>query len=137
MTMKKLKAAIIFVISIVILVIVIMNILTIINPLRKSQAGIEKDILRLTPIGMHIDDVIKIIEGREKWNVRYIDYEMGYAHPYRLCTDDDYIVGNKSIRASIGDYKVIFVPANVTVLWGFDYDGKLIEIYVWKSFDVI
>ena len=135
--MKKLRVVLIFAITIVFLVIVIMNIFTIINPLRKSQAGIEKDILKITPIGMHIDDVVKVIESREKWKVHYINYEMGYAHPYRLRTDDDYIVGNKSIRASIGDYKVVFVPANVTVLWGFDEDGKLIEIYVWKSFDVI
>jgi hypothetical protein len=131
--MKKLKVILVLILLIIFLIIVAINILALINPLRKSQAGIEKDILKLTPMGMQMDDVIKTIEGNEEWKVRYISYERGYMHPYR----ENHTVGNKSIRASIGVYKAIFIPVYVTVLWGFDENGKLIEIYVWKDFDVI
>jgi hypothetical protein len=42
-----------------------------------------------------------------------------------------------SIRASLGNYQGIPFQANVTVFWGFDENGKLIGIWVWKTWDAI
>ena len=40
-----------------------------------------------------------------------------------------------SIRASIGDYQGFPLKANVTVFWGFDKDGHMTDIWVWKMWD--
>jgi len=106
-------------------------------------------ILRLTPIGMHIDDVIDVIEGREDWGVRYIARDGGFVHPHLRGEDHGWptvrpgsnvIVGQQSIRVNVGAYQAwykLFFVTHVDVFWGFDEDGYLIEIYVWKSIDVL
>lgn len=106
------------------------------NPLTKSEEQIREKLLEETPFGTHMEDVIKYIGSKKKlskkkWEVTYISHEHGFTHqrvyPRR-------IVGEKSIRASLGDYGIIF-ETNVTVFWGFDENSKLIDIWVWKTID--
>lgn len=109
------------------------------DPLRRSQKHIRKDILKLTPIGTSMDDVIMVIAENQKWKVRYISDEFGYSRPGPSDPVDAAlgrrtIVGEKSIRVFIGEYRNIFITS-VTVFWGFDEDSKLIEVYVWKDTD--
>lgn len=106
-------------------------IIALLNPLRKSQEQITEDILKLTPIGTSMEDVIKVIESRRKWELEHINYENGYR--YRK-EKEDKIIGEKSIRVFIGDYRNVFVTS-VTVFWGFDENSKLIEVWVWKDQD--
>ena len=121
--MKKAKVCAVLALSILILV-------TILNPLRRSEEHIRRSMLEDTPIGTSIEDVIDIIENKEKWEIIYVSYEHGY---FRRGPS----VGEKSIRALIGDYGFLFLKTSVSVYWGFDEDSKLIEIAVWKSTDVI
>ena len=109
------------------------------NPLRRSQEHIRSDVLKLTPMGTSIDDVINAIESKENWKIDGISYENGYRRPGKSDPADaalgrETIVGEKSIRVFIGEYRNIFITS-VTVFWGFDEKSKLIEIYVWKDKD--
>jgi hypothetical protein len=103
----------------------------IMNPLTKSEEQIRESLFKETPIGTHLDDVIKYIESQRKWEVRTISHEHGFYHqgisPRRE-------IGEKSIRANLGEYGFIFTTS-VTVFWGFDEDSKLMEIWVWKTID--
>jgi hypothetical protein len=114
-----------------------MKILTFINPLRKSHEGVTKDLLKLTPIGMDIKEVEKVIKNKKEWEIMYISYEQGFVHPYRYHLADDYVVGEKSIRVFFGRYNFLFIPMSVSAFWGFDEEGKLIEIYVVKNMNIL
>lgn len=52
------------------------------------------------------------------------------------------VVGVSSIRVNLGDYRsaltffFLFIT-NVTAFWGFDAEGKLIDIWVWKTTDAL
>lgn len=117
------------------------------NPLRRPRSMVTNYILNLTPIGMHIDDVVEIVESRDDWRVHYISYEWGFMHPRHGARDGwptsrsgHPIIGEQSIRVHAGMYRAwykLFFNTFVGVFWGFDEDGKLIEIFVWKSIDAL
>lgn len=48
----------------------------IMNPLTKSEEQIRESLFKETPIGTHLDDVIKYIESQRKWEVRTIHTNM-------------------------------------------------------------
>jgi hypothetical protein len=46
------------------------------------------------------------------------------------------VVGASSIKADIGDYwRFPFLTTSVVAYWGFGPDGKLIDVWVWKTTD--
>lgn len=67
-----------------------------------------------------------------KWTVIYVNESPGF---YHQGINEPTVIGKKSIRASLGDYQDIPFKANVTVFWGFDDEGKLLDIWVWKTWD--
>jgi len=69
----------------------------------------------------------------EKWKIAYISKDHGF-HDQRQDRTEE-VVGAMSIRASLGDYQGLPFKANITVYWGFDVTGKLIDIWVWKTWD--
>lgn len=85
------------------------------------------------PIGSEIDNVIKTIENNQ-WDISYISHKTGFLHQ-RM--EPNKQIGEKSIRASLGDYQGIPFSTNVTVFWGFDRNNKLIGIWVWKTVDAL
>ena len=94
----------------------------------------ERYLLSKTPLGRHITDVREFVSTRE-WDVAYDSETHGFLDqrdPANLST-----VGSMSIRAEVGTYWGIPFLTYVTVFWGFDADGKLIDIWVWKTRDVI
>jgi len=101
------------------------------NPLRRSEEHIYNRLLREIPRGTPLPDVKKYIEARG-WKVDYIDENSGFINRRR---EPGTLVGEKSIRTSLGDYQDIPFEANVTVFWGFDKDSRLIDIWVWKTWD--
>jgi len=120
------KRILLIILSLIFLLVVIVML----NPLRRSQEAIKRSILKQTPISSSMEEVIEVIE-RKEWDVRYgdIDYNRGY-------TDRDTyeVVGVKSIRACIGSYSdFILFTTYVSVFWGFDEEGKLIDVYIWKD----
>ena len=155
----RFRITLVRVLLIILLGIVIVTFIPMIfNPIRRPQKMVRNYILRLTPIGTHIDDVEKFLRSKREWTVDYINYEMGYAHPGKpipgwpvitrtipgpdgpITTRGTSIIGDKSIRGYLGEYSAWYTlgfHTTVSVFWGFDGDGKLIEVYVWKVVDIL
>ena len=107
--------------------------------LRGQSISTHDDILRLTPIGTSMETVINRIRNTNELGIHHIDNEFGFAlsgNPSWLFTDEDEIIGVKSIR---GYFRIIIRdrPFNRSrssyehILWGFDEDGKLIDVFIW------
>lgn len=127
--MNKYKKIIIFFITIIILIIGIL----LSNPLRWSDERIEKYVLNKTPIYSSFDEVATII-NKNGWKISDLSESRGF---YDQRSRPAKVTGNMYIRASLGDYWSIPFEANVTVYWGFDSEGRLIDIWVWKTWDGI
>lgn len=105
------------------------------NPLRWPEAAIRARLLWSTPLGSTMPEVRRVIEGKG-WKLDTYSESVGFldqrAHPY-------VVTGAKHIRASLGDYTtfmlVLPLPANVTAFWGFDDNGRLVDIWVWRTID--
>ena len=110
------------------------------NPLRRSTDEIREDILELTPIGMSMDEVIKVMESNKEWDIYYVNERSGYVmnadrpgEPSPSDIEEGRVIGVKSARALIGTYQNIPHMAYVSVFWAFDEDSKLIDIAVRKG----
>jgi hypothetical protein len=103
----------------------------VLNPLRRSEAHIRRELLRETPLGTQLASVQQHI-AHKGWSVLYVSEKSGFYDQRKRPAS---VVGEKSIRASLGDYQDIPLKANVTVYWGFDKDSRLIDIWVWKTWD--
>jgi hypothetical protein len=101
------------------------------NPLRRSEAHIRSKLLRDTPLGTDLTAVHQYII-RNGWKISYVREDGGFLDQR---TAPSKSVGEKSIRASLGDYQDLPFKANVTVFWGFDEDSRLIDVWVWKTRD--
>ena len=119
-------------------IVFIVAVIPLFNPLRWPQECIKNGILKLTPIGTSMEDVIKIIES--KWENDSISYyDEGYRKPGPPDPSDigrGTIVGEKSIEVFIGEYRNVFATC-VSVFWVFDENSELIEIFVEKDTDAI
>jgi hypothetical protein len=83
-----------------------------------------------------MEEVIELIEERG-WRIDRIN-EIGYSSKYDDTLDrsiEEYTVGVKSIKAIV-EYKIVF-KTDVSMSWGFDEEGKLIDIGVRKYTDTI
>ena len=128
--MKKIMIWILIVlISIILLSVIWMTVIPIvkrsISPLGKPESEIREMVLELTPIGMNIENVVKIIDSKERWRIHNRNY---YSFP------DDF-KNIKSIKVEIGSYAesyfnftAIYVYAN----YEFDDNSVLIDVYVEK-----
>ena len=113
------------------------------NPLRQSAEQIREDILELTPIGMSMDEAVEALTtiGNERnWGHVSVNHgrgvlydELGFpSRPEDRALNRRTIIGEHSIRASIGGYQNFF-RTFVVVWWAFDENAELIEIYVKKQ----
>jgi len=99
------------------------------NPLRRSNERIRADMLKLTPIGTSMKDVIQVIESNKSWEWRgqYIA-NIGYSTDESLNNR----IGSQSIRVTLGTYSHGFI-VYVLAFWGFDEDGILIDVHIRKD----
>jgi hypothetical protein len=111
------------------------------NPLRRPAPMIRNYVLRLTPIGTCIEEVIEVIENNESWQRPSVNRIGGFAHPRVYAPGWPVseltgisIVGDKSIRTREIYVMWGLVERSVNVFWGFDADGKVIEVYVRSTF---
>ena len=141
--MKKMKIKPLM-ITIFVLIWFVLRIMPIfVNPERWPQPLLQIYLLRLTPIGTHIDDVIEILEQHDSWGIWYVTYERGFIHPSQLgrrLEDGSAIIGDMSIRVFAGRYWPSNIPilgfiteTAVSIFWAFDEEGRLIETYIWKT----
>jgi len=136
---KKVMYIGIIVVAIIIAVVIVM----LANPLRRSEERIRDSILRITPIGMSMEDVLNIIEDNGRWEIRHI-FDQGYIvgrwgvrgphQGYFISGHDVAIVGVASLEVHIGSYNFLFffLEERVSVFFGFDKDSKLVDIGIRK-----
>jgi hypothetical protein len=103
---------------------------------------IRSHILTITPIGISIEDVIETIENKDDWGEPRIRLTRGFHVPTTPfagwpMVDGELqipIIGDKHVRVDMDNYRnwFVFLVMDTTVFWGFDGDGKLIEIHVRK-----
>jgi len=106
------------------------------NPLRRSEERIRERMLLITPIGISVNNVIATIESNEWeiWYVRNHGFELLEGRPKEPASrETQNIVGEHSIRASIGYYYNFVFQTWVVVFWGFDENFQLIDIAVRKD----
>lgn len=134
----KIKRYVLIVIAVIVLGV---TIITLLNPLRKSEEKIREDLLNLMPLGTSMEETIKVVKSHPKWEIERIDDDYGYE------TDIDGVpgeydgktdVGEKSMRICMGKYNYrILSPAYMIVYFGFDKDSKLTDIAVRKDIDML
>ena len=102
------------------------------NKLLKLDAeSIRHELLQQTPIGTSLNDVEKNLKS--KGLSPRVSLNTGFSKREKGSTK---VVGSQFIRASLGEYRSsLFFITSVSVYWGFDENGKLIEIWVWKTQD--
>lgn len=146
MIIKRIRVILLLLICLVLVTIIQL----LVNPMRRPVSSARNHLLRHTPIGTDMQDVIAFIDSRSDWEIGFICHERGFRHPNPgfipgQFTDEELrnpiVIGNQSIRVFAGRYlawyKLMFlVPTDVSIFWGFDEDGKLIEIHVWKTYDI-
>ena len=99
---------------------------------RGSDESIRERLLKAAPLGSSLVEVEAVVKSGG-WPY-VVEREQGF-YDQRLRPAQ--IVGSQHLRASLGDYINIPIPlpTNVTVFWGFDADGRLIDLWVWKTTD--
>jgi hypothetical protein len=98
--------------------------------LRRPASVIESSLLRMAPLGSSKADVLRAIEkqGWKHSSIRPVGFlKQESSRPRET-------VGTISIEAHLGDYG-IFLNTSVVAYWGFDANGKLIAVWVWKTTD--
>jgi len=101
------------------------------SELRKSEEKIKSEILGHISWGSDISDVLGFLEAKNI-EVRSVNRSCGF-YDQRVKPAKE--TGKMSIRANFGDYREFFFLTNVTVYFAFDGDGKLFDIWVWKTTD--
>ena len=105
------------------------------NPMRMPAPIIRFHILRHTPIGTDMEEVIMVIENNERWGSPIVNRDSGFSHPSRFVDGYDGrptadTVGEQSIQIRHRYSISLFPDRAIRVLWGFDENGKLIEVHV-------
>lgn len=112
------------------------------NPLRRSEEQIRENLLKITPIGTNMEDVVQVVENNKDWTARGT-FDSGYLmingrprQPSSYSSTVDNVVGASSMQVDIGEYRTIFAT-DVIVFYAFDEEFKLIDITVCKEVDSI
>ena len=101
------------------------------NPLRRPEAEIRSHLLSEVPLGSSIAQVQSQIQ-LHGWTLSYPLADTGFVDQR---TKPNREVGVKHFRAILGDYRDIPWKANVTAFWGFNDTGKLMDLWIWKTWD--
>jgi len=103
----------------------------IINPIRKTDKALRRYLLNITPIGVSVEDVMRIAEDKNRWVIRVVNEDFGvvigtrHMDPLRGVspdTDRDIIViGQHAVEVHLGTYYALgVVRTDVTVFFAFD-----------------
>lgn len=108
--------------------------------LSRPESAIRRDLLRITPIGTSMEDVLEVIEERE-WTLRWARNTAGYYKSSHFVGEGPHSsecveVGTQSIRIHLGRFREIF-PVYVDVYYAFDEDSKLIDIAIRRDMAVL
>jgi len=130
--MAIIKKIIICILITILAIIIAAVTLTLLTPSRRSVEKIKKDILKLTPIGSSMEHVKKIINEYDTWELMYISTTSGFLK--QDASKPITVIGEQSIRVFMGEHYDLFIfTTSVCIFWGFDGDGKLIDVWIWKT----
>ena len=97
-------------------------------PLRRPRSDIQNWVLEKTPLGSSVEDVRSVIAGN-RWKVN-----LDWKGTNNTLTE---VQGTQIIGAYLGGYQGLPWHADVDAYWGFDDDGKLIDLNVRKYYDAL
>ncbi|MDR2727733.1 MAG: hypothetical protein LBB56_01275 [Chitinispirillales bacterium] len=132
------KKKIFILLSTVILLSLIITVLMFSNPLRRPITMIESRLLKLTPLGSTMEEVVIAIE-KEGWRFGYVtgytnnqkELVSRFGEIFKFNEND-----KKIIYIYMGEYRVV-MPCIVVAYFNFDEDGFLVNIKVLKEWDSI
>ena len=109
------------------------------NPMRRPVPVIRNYILRHTPVGTCIEETIEFLENNARWGSPIVSRNTGFLHPSRFVVGPDgrptaATIGEKQIQNRYRHSVPLFLDRTIHILWGFDENGKLIEVYVGSWF---
>jgi hypothetical protein len=136
--MRKRKKIMVILLSFLCFVVLVTIIPMVMHPYRRPQGMVRNHILRITPIGTDIEDVIDILQSRDDFGLLHIDFEGGFrASPAeRHVGIED--MGEMLVSTGLGVYRNAwhtwppFITQTVGASWIFNEDGKLIEVLIRK-----
>lgn len=103
------------------------------NQFRYNESRIQAYLYRLTPLGTSYEESLRRISKK------YEKFEKNETGGFwRQDLSPARTVGSKSIQVHVAEY--FHFPIGKTCIvayWGFDKDGRLIEIWIWKTTDSI
>jgi len=128
--MKKIMLFVLIPLCLIVITIIIM---ILINPFfLRSERQIRSNILKLTPIGMNIEDVVNVARNDTKWETLR---QVGWVQLSSLSEDEIQLYINERTKAKLLNlYLGRSLGYNsVTAHWNFDENGKLIDVDVRKE----
>jgi hypothetical protein len=99
------------------------------HSLLRSEVSIRASLLKQTPLGTSSAEVRAFVD-KQGWLVRNYVGSTGFVKQ-ELGTPNE-VIGVTSIEGNLGD----FLTMNVTVFWGFDSSNRLVDIWVWRTWDM-
>ena len=100
--------------------------------LRYSESLVYNRVLKATPLGTSFDEVERLIREKE-WRLVFSSRTHGFSDQR---VRPPKTVGSMYLRTSVAQYYDPFLT-DLTVYWGFDESGNLIDVWVWKTVDAL
>jgi hypothetical protein len=101
------------------------------SPLRWPTDSIKNWLLGKASLGSSVSEV-KTIIAQQGWRS---DLDWQGTNSLASPRDYPYVKGTHIINAYLGHYQGIPFRADIDAFWGFDDQGKLIDLYVRKDYD--
>jgi hypothetical protein len=98
------------------------------HSLFRSETSIRASLLKQMPLGSNSVDVREFVD-KHGWLVRNYVGNTGFLKLEAGAPSE--VVGVTSIKGNLGDYWFM----NVTAFWGFDSSNRLVNVWVWKTYD--
>jgi len=98
------------------------------HSLFRSETSIRASLLKQMSLGSRLMDVREFVEKRG-WLVRNYTGNTGFLK--QVAGSPSQVIGVTSIEGNLGDYWLM----NVTAFWGFDSSNRLVDVWVWKTYD--
>jgi hypothetical protein len=99
------------------------------DPLRQSNAVITQNLEKITPLGISYEKAAELLTKR----FARVDKNEKTGFFLQEITHHE-VVGVRSIEVHLGDYfQAPLGRTSVDAFWGFDSNGRLMKIWVWKT----
>lgn len=101
--------------------------------LRRSPTSIRESVLSLAPLGSSPETIMALVK-KEGWKSQGFNTRSGFLKQEPPSKSE--VIGTSHIQASLGHHWTFpFLRTDVTAYWGFDKDGRLIDVWIWKTID--